>query len=125
MEAGSGHKTCSAAATLPEHSSCPDKVFLGYLPGEATDSLAGSIRSCHDRSVSLTSASAAARVPNGIETGFEEDAAGRREVDRGAPGLDSISNANIEQLQSDGRRAYARFASAVGLYEAAVRLRVA
>ena len=74
--------------------------------------------------VSLTSAPAPARVPDGVEPGFEDDAGGRREPDRGA-GLDSISKAIIEQLQSDGRRAYARIASVVGLSEAAVRQRVA
>jgi Lrp/AsnC family transcriptional regulator, regulator for asnA, asnC and gidA len=46
------------------------------------------------------------------------------ESERGS-GLDAISKAIIEQLQSDGRRAYARIASAVGLSEAAVRQRVA
>ena len=35
---------------------------------------------------------------------------GRRESDRGTPGLDWISKAIIELLQSDGRRAYARIA---------------
>ncbi len=75
-------------------------------------------------SVSLTSAPAAARGPNGLEPGLDDDA-GRREPDRGGPGLDSISKAIIEQLQSDGRRAYARIASVVGLSEAAVRQRVA
>src|SRR5918997_574526 len=45
-----GHKTSFAAATFPEVSGCPDKVFLGYTPGETTDSLAGSIPTCHDRS---------------------------------------------------------------------------
>ena len=38
--------------------------------------------------------------------------------------LDDISRAIIEQLQEDGRRSYARIASAVGLSEAAVRQRV-
>ena len=75
--------------------------------------------------VSLTSAPAAARVPNGLEPVLDDEAGGRREPDRGAPGLDSISKAIIEQLQSDGRRAYARIASVVGLSEAAVRQRVA
>jgi Lrp/AsnC family transcriptional regulator for asnA, asnC and gidA len=74
-------------------------------------------------SVSLTSAPAAARGPNDLEPGFDDEA-GRREPDRGS-GLDSISKAIIEQLQSDGRRAYARIAAVVGLSEAAVRQRVA
>ena len=74
--------------------------------------------------VSLTSAPAAARVPNGHEPVLDDEAGGRRESDR-TPGLDSISKAIIEQLQSDGRRAYARIASVVGLSEAAVRQRVA
>ncbi len=39
-------------------------------------------------------------------------------------GLDDVSRAIIEQLQQDGRRAYARIAAAVGLSEAAVRQRV-
>src|SRR5919112_543479 len=38
--------------------------------------------------------------------------------------LDDISRSIIEQLQEDGRRSYARIASAVGLSEAAVRQRV-
>ena len=38
--------------------------------------------------------------------------------------LDDVSRAIIEQLQEDGRRPYARIASAVGLSEAAVRQRV-
>ena len=74
--------------------------------------------------VSLTSAPATTRGPNDLEPGFGDEA-GRREPDRGGPGLDSISKAIIEQLQSDGRRAYARIASVVGLSEAAVRQRVA
>ena len=39
-------------------------------------------------------------------------------------GLDELSRAIIEQLQSDGRRPYAAIAKAVGLSEAAVRQRV-
>lgn len=42
---------------------------------------------------------------------------------RNAP-LDDVSKAIIEQLQQDGRRAYARIGEAVGLSEAAVRQRV-
>jgi Lrp/AsnC family transcriptional regulator, regulator for asnA, asnC and gidA len=38
--------------------------------------------------------------------------------------LDDVSKAIIEQLQQDGRRAYATIAKAVGLSEAAVRQRV-
>jgi Lrp/AsnC family transcriptional regulator for asnA, asnC and gidA len=38
--------------------------------------------------------------------------------------LDDVSRSIIEQLQQDGRRSYARIASAVGLSEAAVRQRV-
>ena len=38
--------------------------------------------------------------------------------------LDSVSKAIIEQLQEDGRRAYAAIGKAVGLSEAAVRQRV-
>jgi Lrp/AsnC family transcriptional regulator for asnA, asnC and gidA len=38
--------------------------------------------------------------------------------------LDDVSKAIIEQLQSDGRRAYAAIGKAVGLSEAAVRQRV-
>jgi len=40
------------------------------------------------------------------------------------PPLDDISKAIIEQLQEDGRRAYAAIGKAVGLSEAAVRQRV-
>ncbi|MFJ4716138.1 Lrp/AsnC family transcriptional regulator [Streptomyces sp. NPDC088785] len=42
----------------------------------------------------------------------------------GAPSLDSVSLAIIEQLQEDGRRPYAAIGKAVGLSEAAVRQRV-
>lgn len=44
----------------------------------------------------------------------------------GAPSvpLDDVSKAIIEQLQQDGRRAYAAIGKAVGLSEAAVRQRV-
>jgi Lrp/AsnC family transcriptional regulator for asnA, asnC and gidA len=38
--------------------------------------------------------------------------------------LDDVSRAIVEQLQEDGRRSYARIATAVGLSEAAVRQRV-
>jgi len=38
--------------------------------------------------------------------------------------LDDVSKAIVEQLQQDGRRAYATIAKAVGLSEAAVRQRV-
>lgn len=41
-----------------------------------------------------------------------------------APVLDDLSKAIIEQLQEDGRRAYATIGRAVGLSEAAVRQRV-
>jgi len=41
-----------------------------------------------------------------------------------APPLDDLSKAIIEQLQEDGRRAYATIGKAVGLSEAAVRQRV-
>ena len=50
---------------------------------------------------------------------------GERSVIGSGIGLDPISKAIIEQLQGDGRRAYARIATAVGLSEAAVRQRVA
>jgi Lrp/AsnC family transcriptional regulator for asnA, asnC and gidA len=43
---------------------------------------------------------------------------------RGQFVLDDVSRAIIEQLQADGRRPYARIATAVGLSEAAVRQRV-
>jgi len=46
-----------------------------------------------------------------------------REKASGA-GLDQVSKAIIEQLQADGRRAYAAIGKAVGLSEAAVRQRV-
>jgi Lrp/AsnC family transcriptional regulator, regulator for asnA, asnC and gidA len=42
----------------------------------------------------------------------------------GRPQLDDTSKAIIEQLQQDGRRAYATIGKAVGLSEAAVRQRV-
>jgi Lrp/AsnC family transcriptional regulator for asnA, asnC and gidA len=43
---------------------------------------------------------------------------------RGQVVLDDVSRAIIEQLQEDGRRPYARIATAVGLSEAAVRQRI-
>jgi Lrp/AsnC family transcriptional regulator for asnA, asnC and gidA len=76
--------------------------------------------------VALTSNSAAAAGPEDVETVLTDGAVPRREPsERSVIGLDSISKAIIEQLQSDGRRAYARIATAVGLSEAAVRQRVA
>ncbi|SHM67839.1 Lrp/AsnC family transcriptional regulator [Actinacidiphila paucisporea] len=42
----------------------------------------------------------------------------------GAPSIDAVSKAIIEQLQEDGRRPYAAIGKAVGLSEAAVRQRV-
>ena len=49
-----------------------------------------------------------------------------RVVDRKPPGggLDDVSKAIIEQLQTDGRTSYATIAKSVGLSEAAVRARV-
>lgn len=44
--------------------------------------------------------------------------------ERNGTALDDISKAIIEQLQQDGRRAYASIGKAVGLSEAAVRQRV-
>ena len=49
----------------------------------------------------------------------------RPETERGPVQLDAISKAIVEQLQQDGRRSYAKIATAVGLSEAAVRQRVA
>ncbi len=48
-----------------------------------------------------------------------------RGPDVGPVHLDTISKAIVEQLQADGRRSYAKIATAVGLSEAAVRQRVA
>ena len=48
----------------------------------------------------------------------------RRRERQPAVGLDDVSKAIIEQLQSDGRRPYAAVGQAVGLSEAAVRQRV-
>jgi Lrp/AsnC family transcriptional regulator for asnA, asnC and gidA len=47
-----------------------------------------------------------------------------RETRAARPQLDDTSKAIIEQLQQDGRRAYASIGKAVGLSEAAVRQRV-
>ncbi len=52
------------------------------------------------------------------------DDAGVPPTARPPPPLDELSGAIIEQLQQDGRRAYARIGKAVGLSEAAVRQRV-
>ena len=73
--------------------------------------------------MALTSA-AASSGPEDLETVLD-GVVPRREPERVPNGLDSISKAIIEQLQADGRRAYARIATAVGLSEAAVRQRVA
>jgi Lrp/AsnC family transcriptional regulator for asnA, asnC and gidA len=57
----------------------------------------------------------------------EDDAVTRRGTTAQGPGnglLDETSKAIIEQLQQDGRRAYATIGKAVGLSEAAVRQRV-
>ena len=48
----------------------------------------------------------------------------RLSFDNGTVALDDISKRIVEQLQQDGRRAYATIAKAVGLSEAAVRQRV-
>ncbi|GAA3779098.1 Lrp/AsnC family transcriptional regulator [Streptomyces phyllanthi] len=48
----------------------------------------------------------------------------RTDSRNGAPHLDAVSLAIIEQLQEDGRRPYAAIGKAVGLSEAAVRQRV-
>jgi Lrp/AsnC family transcriptional regulator, regulator for asnA, asnC and gidA len=50
--------------------------------------------------------------------------AGRERSNGGSFPLDDVSKAIIEQLQQDGRRAYATIGKAVGLSEAAVRQRV-
>jgi Lrp/AsnC family transcriptional regulator, regulator for asnA, asnC and gidA len=50
--------------------------------------------------------------------------AGRERANGGSFPLDDVSKAIIEQLQQDGRRAYATIGKAVGLSEAAVRQRV-
>jgi len=50
--------------------------------------------------------------------------AGRERANGGTFPLDDVSKAIIEQLQQDGRRAYATIGKAVGLSEAAVRQRV-
>jgi Lrp/AsnC family transcriptional regulator for asnA, asnC and gidA len=76
--------------------------------------------------MALTSASAPASEPDDLDSVFDDGTVTRREsADRGTAGLDAISKSIIEQLQADGRRAYARIATAVGLSEAAVRQRVA
>jgi Lrp/AsnC family transcriptional regulator for asnA, asnC and gidA len=73
-----------------------------------------------------TSSFAAAGGPEDFETILDDAALTLREPgERSGIGLDSISKAIIEQLQKDGRRPYARIATAVGLSEAAVRQRVA
>lgn len=52
------------------------------------------------------------------------DRVGARSRRRSKTALDPLSKAIIEQLQQDGRRAYATIGKAVGLSEAAVRQRV-
>jgi Lrp/AsnC family transcriptional regulator, regulator for asnA, asnC and gidA len=77
--------------------------------------------------MALTSASGPSGGPDDLETDLDDgtDIIRREPGERSVIGLDSISKAIIEQLQADGRRAYARIATAVGLSEAAVRQRVA
>jgi Lrp/AsnC family transcriptional regulator, regulator for asnA, asnC and gidA len=76
--------------------------------------------------VDLSSPAATAGLPEDLGSVLEDGPLSRREPgERSVIGLDSISKAIIEELQSDGRRAYARIAAAVGLSEAAVRQRVA
>jgi Lrp/AsnC family transcriptional regulator, regulator for asnA, asnC and gidA len=48
----------------------------------------------------------------------------RTAAENGTVALDGLSRQIVEQLQQDGRRAYATIAKAVGLSEAAVRQRV-
>src|SRR3954470_2846205 len=48
----------------------------------------------------------------------------RRVTENNAVVLDDLNKRIVEQLQQDGRRAYATIAKAVGLSEAAVRQRV-
>ncbi|HWH99406.1 MAG TPA: Lrp/AsnC family transcriptional regulator [Propionibacteriaceae bacterium] len=75
--------------------------------------------------MSLTSTSATDGEREDLESVLDGSLNRREPGERDLSGLDSISKAIIEQLQSDGRRAYARIATAVGLSEAAVRQRVA
>jgi Lrp/AsnC family transcriptional regulator for asnA, asnC and gidA len=80
-----------------------------------TDPLAARAVECDDWSMPLNSMRTEARAePTEVDDGRS----------RSAPTLDALSLAIIEQLQQDGRRAYATIAAAVGLSEAAVRQRV-
>ncbi|MDQ2728912.1 MAG: Lrp/AsnC family transcriptional regulator [Actinomycetota bacterium] len=63
-----------------------------------------------------------ARTTRGDGDGREEEEADTSPLDSGH--LDVVSKRIIEQLQEDGRRSYAAIARAVGLSEAATRLRV-
>jgi Lrp/AsnC family transcriptional regulator for asnA, asnC and gidA len=58
-----------------------------------------------------------------MQTIRQGDLVANRDRNANVP-LDSVSKAIIEQLQEDGRRAYATIGKAVGLSEAAVRQRV-
>jgi Lrp/AsnC family transcriptional regulator, regulator for asnA, asnC and gidA len=77
-----------------------------------------------------TEAGRAVRVTDAAhESAAEHDASGERSAGgrsrrRTRTALDPLSKAIIEQLQQDGRRAYATIGKAVGLSEAAVRQRV-
>ncbi len=76
--------------------------------------------------MTLSPTPSAAEEPEDFDAIVEDTVLTRRETgERSVVGLDSISKAIIEQLQADGRRAYARIAGSVGLSEAAVRQRVA
>jgi Lrp/AsnC family transcriptional regulator for asnA, asnC and gidA len=65
-------------------------------------------------------------LPSGGSTGHHHDVVVRtgRPIERYGASLDDVSKAIIEELQKDGRKAYAAIGKVVGLSEAAVRQRV-
>jgi Lrp/AsnC family transcriptional regulator, regulator for asnA, asnC and gidA len=112
--------------TLIEVSARLDNRIQCCIDAKATDSLAPGGPVCDHGQVDPTPPAATAGLPEDLGSVLEDGPLTRPEPgERSVVGLDSISKAIIEQLQSDGRRAYARIASAVGLSEAAVRQRVA
>jgi Lrp/AsnC family transcriptional regulator, regulator for asnA, asnC and gidA len=76
----------------------------------------------------VSTESAASDALHGVtadqESGSDRSPGTGRSRRRSRTALDPLSKAIIEQLQQDGRRAYATIGKAVGLSEAAVRQRV-
>jgi Lrp/AsnC family transcriptional regulator for asnA, asnC and gidA len=101
----------SLAVTLP-YSTYPPPQNNGIREIGLREPRISSIGACATADLSCTVGRVATRTPD------------PKSVGNGAPAIDSVSKAIIEQLQEDGRRPYAAIGKAVGLSEAAVRQRV-